>query len=245
MNMRKLWILFVLACAWLLPAAAMSQTSDDRLEGGKLQRFRSAVPQYNLQFWRPAPNPGDYLSTYGSMIDQEDWRVTGGFYFNYAHIPMDESVGSEKATKAVIANPVFLDLYASLSLFGWAEIALDLPVLLYEQTDFSSSEFPLSKANGAAGVGDLRIVAKGKILDLRKYPVGLALIADLSAPTAQDNRLIGDDGVSFAIRAALEFNPWSKARMSTFILTIWGNRSSFPARLPSRFSTKTSTCCSI
>lgn len=214
MNMRKLWVLFVLACAWLLPAAAMSQTSDDRLEGGKLQRFKSAVPQYNLQFWRPAPNPGDYLSTYGSMIDQEDWRITGGFYFNYAHVPMDESVGSEKATKAVIANPVFLDLYASLSLFGWAEIALDLPVLLYEQTDFSSSDFPLSKANGAAGVGDLRIVAKGKILDLRKYPVGLALIADLSAPTAQDDRLIGDDGVSFAIRAALEFNPWSKARMS-------------------------------
>lgn len=215
MKLRNLWILLVLACAWLLPSAVMAQDSnEDNLTGGKLKRFREKVPSYNLQFWRPAPNPGDYLTTYGSMIDKEHWRITGGLYFNYAHIPMDESVENERATKAVIANPVFMDIYASISLFSWAEIALDLPVLLYEQTDFKAKEYPLHKANGVAGVGDLRIVVKGKILDLRDYPVGLALIADLSTPTAQDNRLIGDDGVSFAIRAALEFSPWTKARMS-------------------------------
>lgn len=215
MKLRNLWILLVLACAWLLPSAVIAQDSnEDNLTGGKLKRFREKVPSYNLQFWRPAPNPGDYLTTYGSMIDKEHWRVTGGLYFNYAHIPMDESVENERATKAVIANPIFMDIYASISLFSWAEIALDLPVLLYEQTDFKAKEYPLHKANGVAGVGDLRIVVKGKILDLRDYPVGLALIADLSTPTAQDNRLIGDDGVSFAIRAALEFSPWTKARMS-------------------------------
>ena len=215
MKLRNLWILLVLACAWLLPSAVIAQDSnEDNLTGGKLKRFREKVPSYNLQFWRPAPNPGDYITTYGSMIDKEHWRITGGLYFNYAHIPMDESVENERATKAVIANPIFMDIYASISLFSWAEIALDLPVLLYEQTDFKAKEYPLHKANGVAGVGDLRIVVKGKILDLRDYPVGLALIADLSTPTAQDNRLIGDDGVSFAIRAALEFSPWTKARMS-------------------------------
>lgn len=218
MNWRKWWILFVLTCAWLLPSLALAQTSgsDSNLENtnSKLGRFKGAVPKYNLQFWRPAPNPGDYLTTYGSMIDAEHWRVTGGFYLNYAHIPMDESVGEARSTKAVIANPVFMDIYASISLFSWVEIALNMPFLLYEDTDFSSDEYGLSKANKASGVGDLRVVVKGKILDLRDYPVGLALIADLSTPTGQDNKLIADDGVSFAIRAALEFNPWTKARMS-------------------------------
>ena len=194
----------------MLPVRAFAQDEDV-----KNDYLRQSVPRYNLQYFRPAPNPGDYLTTYGSMIDDDNWRVTGGFYLHYAHIPMQIQYMDTKAQKSVIYNQTYMDLYASLSLFKWAEIAISMPFALYERTDFNQDIYPLHKADKASGTGDMRIVAKGKILDLRKYPVGLALIADLSVPTASaDNKFLGDDAVTFAIIAAAEFNPWSKSRMS-------------------------------
>ena len=215
MKTRHLMLL-LMWLLWLLPSAALGQDTGDTPIGGNLNRFNDKTPRYNLQYWRPAPNPGDYLTTFGTMIDDEHWRVTGGFYLNYAHVPMDEkNASSEKtASQAIVSNSIFLDLYVSASLFGWVELALNMPFALYQTTDFSWDEYPLSKLNKKAAVGDLRILLKGKILDLNEYPVGLALIADLSTPTGQNGYMTSDDAVSFAIRAALEFNPWGKARMS-------------------------------
>ena len=211
--MKNYRLLLVLAglLLFLIPNLAVAQ--DDV---GTLDHFRTdKVPGFNLQFWRPAPNPGDYLTTYGTMIDDEDWRVTGGFYLHYAHIPLEMKYSSRNTDMAVIANQTYLDLYASVSLFKWVEIALSMPVAMYESTDFSNkATYPnLSKTDGAAGAGDLRIVVKGKALDLRKYPVGLAFIADLSTPTGTTGKFMSDEAVTFALLAALEFNPFAKAKM--------------------------------
>ncbi len=211
MIFRRLVTLLGAACVLMLPLTAMAQDPDLNVETDRMIR---PVPKYNLQFWRPAPNPGDYLTTYGSMIDREHWRLTGGFYINYAHMPMDIQYASEKSNKAVIKNQTFMDLYLSLSLFGWAEVALSMPFVLYENTDFWDKGFPLHKAHGASGVGDLRIVVKGKILDIGKYPVGLALVGDLSTQTGTDGIMVSDEYPTFTINAALEFNPWDKARMA-------------------------------
>ena len=217
MNFRRLITLLGMACMLLLPLAAQAQPQQDPNLNVETDRMIRSVPKYNLQFWRPAPNPGDYLTTYGSMIDREHWRLTGGFYLNYAHMPMDIAYSTEKSDKAVIKNQTFMDLYLSLSLFGWVEAAVSMPFVLYESTDFWDTGFPLHKAHSASGVGDLRIVVKGKILDLGKYPVGLALIGDLSTPTGSKGMLMSDETVTFTLNAALEFNPWDKARMSVNI----------------------------
>ena len=195
----------------LIPAISFAQSTDDDI---RFDYLRGEVPKYNLQFFRPAPNPGDYLTTYGAMIDDEDWRVTGGFYLHYAHVPMSIQYVESKAKKSIVYNQTYLDLYASVSLFKYAEIAVTMPFALTQRTDFNDAVYPLSKLHKSGGVGDLRITAKGKILDLREYPLGLALIADLSAPTGNSGKLMGDGGVSFTILAATEFNPWSKLRFA-------------------------------
>ena len=113
--MKNYRLLLVLAglLLFLIPNLAVAQ--DDV---GTLDHFRTdKVPGFNLQFWRPAPNPGDYLTTYGTMIDDEDWRVTGGFYLHYAHIPLEMKYSSRNTDMAVIANQTYLSLYASVSLF--------------------------------------------------------------------------------------------------------------------------------
>ena len=211
MKICKLLLVLAGLLMFVMPGLAMAQ--DDV---GTLDHFRTdKVPAFNLQFWRPAPNPGDYLTTYGTMIDDENWRITGGFYLHYAHVPLEMKYSSRNTNMAVLANQTYLDLYASISLFKWVEIALSMPVALYESTDFANkTEYPnLSKTDGAAGAGDLRIVVKGKALDLRKYPVGLAFIADLSTPTGTTRKFMSDEAVTFAILAALEFNPFAKAKM--------------------------------
>lgn len=185
-----------------LPAVAMAQTDI----------ITRDVPKFNMQRWRPAPMPSDYLTTYGTMIE-DDWRLTGGFYLNYAHMPMDISHGSSATPLGVISNQLYLDLYLSIALFSYVELAVVMPFALYETTDFTEARYPLSKADGASGVGDLRFVLKGKLLDMRKYPVGLALIADLSTPTGTKGKFMSDEGVTFSFQAALEWNPWTKARM--------------------------------
>ena len=209
---KKKLLLLICILMLTIPGVVLAQDPPETTT----DHFRTdAIPKYNLQFWRPAPNPGDFLTSYGTMIDDDNWRVTGGFYLHYAHIPFEMKYSSKNTNMSVLANQTYLDLYASLSLFKWVEIALSMPVALYESTDFSSeSDYPnLSKLDGAAGAGDLRIVVKGKILDLRKYPVGLALIADLSTPTGTKDRFMSDEAVTFALLAALEFNPYSKIRM--------------------------------
>jgi len=157
--------------------------------------------------------PGDYLTTFGTMVEDE-WRLTGGFYFNYAHIPMSISQSSTKAEKSIIANQTFLDLFLSFSMFNYVELSVVMPFALHQNTDFREARYPLSELNGTSGVSDLRILVKGKILDLNEFPVGLALIADLSTPTGTKNRFISDEAVTFGITAALEYNFWKKARIA-------------------------------
>lgn len=215
MVLKKVLLPLMLLGMLLIPGWSFAQVNDD-IDLQISDRLKYPVPKYNLQFWRPAPNPGDYVTTYGTMIDEDHWRLTGGFYLNYAHVPFDieHSASGQIADRAVISNQLMMDLYLSLSLFSWVEVSLAMPFLLYESTDFTEAEYPLRKADGASGVGDLRIGLKGKILDLNKYPVGLALIATLGVPTGYADLFISDKYVTFDIVAALEFNPWTKARMS-------------------------------
>ncbi len=199
-------MVFVIACLGMTGVAS-AQGLEDR-----------PVPGYNMQYWRPAPMPGDYLSTFGTLTE-EAWRVTGGFYLNYALNSMEIAQSSTASDLAIVKNQVYLDLFASVALWDFLEFSLVMPVALYLDTEGSANDaYPSSIGsrahNGAAGAGDLRILLKGKILDVREYPVGLALIADLSTPTGNEKKLMGDKGATFALLASLELNPWGKARMA-------------------------------
>lgn len=206
---RLVWLCLVVMSCIVSPALASAQVK---------AQLDIDTPEYNLQYWRPAPNPGDYLTTFGTMVEQE-WRVTGGFYLNYALNPLEADQSESASSKKLIGNQVYLDLFASISMFEHLEVALVMPFALYMSTDLNRSETnPNALGNqlsdGTAGVGDLRIVAKGKILDINEYPVGLALVADLSTPTGEATKMMGDESVTFAILAALELNPWSSARLA-------------------------------
>ena len=183
----------------LSPGLAWSQTAED------------PIPAHNLQRWRPSPNPSDYLTVYGTNID-EHLRLTGGFYLNYGHDPLLLRLSGDAERKSYVNHQFFADLLVSMAFFDYAELGLVLPIGFSTGSDLRTG--PYAELDDAMGVGDMRVVLKGRILDLLDFPVGLAIIADLGLPTGKTSAHFGDDSVSFDIRAAIEFNPFGKSRFA-------------------------------
>ncbi len=90
---------------------------------------------------------------------------------------------------------------------GWSlgkvELAGELPVALYQRSDFSLLEAqgvppgsPLVAPIATTALGDLRLGAKLPVLDEQRWPVGLAALADLRLPTG-DGKAFMSDGLAF------------------------------------------------
>lgn len=169
------------------------------------------LPEANFQRWRPSPFASDFLMVHSSLID-EHLGFNGGFYFNYANDPLLVRHSSGAELQAAIDYQLFADFMFSMSFFEWFELGIVLPVGI--GTGTSILEMPFEQLRDEAGLGDMRFAAKGRILRLGDFPVGLGLIAIVTAPTGDTKALFGDDGVSFDIISAIEFNPWGKVRMA-------------------------------
>ncbi len=200
MLRARLWILGVALLAVMgIGSVALGQTPD------------GAIPRFNIQRWRPAPMPGDFLTTYGTQSELS-LRVTGGLYMNYAHNALRLKQSGSRTPLSAVQHSLYADFFASFSLFEYVELSLVLPVALYQATDVMIE--PLrSSLKGESGLGDMRFLVKGRILDMREFPVGLALIADIGAPTGAKKIFVSDEAVSFTLTAALEYVPWGRARL--------------------------------
>ena len=84
---------------------------------------------------------------------------------------------------------------------GWSlgrvELAVHLPVALWQQSDFSlltsqGVTGPLVDPIASTAIGDLRLGAKVPILDGGRWPIGLSALVDLRLPTGNDRAFVGD-----------------------------------------------------
>src|SRR5262249_49709532 len=93
-------------------------------------------------------------------------------------------------------------LFASFTPHSLVEVALALPVTLYQRDHFWLVARPGVPQPGvkAAGIGDLRIVPRVALLSRPRFPVALAAIAELRVPTGDGQSFLGDPTVVFAPR---------------------------------------------
>ncbi len=89
-------------------------------------------------------------------------------------------------------------LAASYAPLAWLSVAARLPVIAFQQRDAISAAVaePLP-ALAAAGVGDLAIAPKIRLLAQADHPVELALTATLTLPTGGSAAYRGEPGVGF------------------------------------------------
>jgi outer membrane protein OmpA-like peptidoglycan-associated protein len=191
---RGLWALRALASAALCCAAL----------GAGASAQSQALPKVNIQHFRPAPGPADYLSLYGTgLTGHLDW--TAGFYLNYADAPLSQP-GQQSASTEVVDYQLTGDAIASFGLYDVVELGLAVPVTLLQGSDdlrpLVNPEF--NEDLKPAALNDLRLNVKGELRNLLTG-VGLAGVLVFYVPTGDTGALGGDGGFNMEARWLTDF----------------------------------------
>lgn len=89
-------------------------------------------------------------------------------------------------------------IQAGLGILPWIDLAFDLPVALVNNgTSLAAS------ASTNAGLGDLRITSRIRLLNRESGPLGLAVVLPLTLPTGSPDDYLGEDGLTFNPQVAL------------------------------------------
>jgi outer membrane protein OmpA-like peptidoglycan-associated protein len=180
-NPRIALLTSTLALATLASASASAQDTDIDVE-----RFKPAVTH------------DGFVTAEGSAVRPEEDRWEIGAYVNYARAPLVVVSEDGDLRQLFVSNRVGWDLMASLTVVGPFAVGLDLPFFVPQTGDNDPS---------AGGIGDVRLVPKLRILDDRDI-VGLALTAELRAPTHAGDYAGGARNVVFAPKLVFDHRFW-------------------------------------
>ena len=151
----------VLACVLLAAAGAWAQDSQD-----------VAVPAFDAQLFQPSVDAPTLLGTDDSFVPDE-LGGSGRLLLQWAHQPL-VYVPYEGEPTDVVGELFQLDVIGGVA-WHRVRVGVDLPVVLRSVGDLTGGE---------TGLGDLSLDLKGRLLDRRSHPVGLALAGRLSVPSA-------------------------------------------------------------
>ncbi|MDQ3264786.1 MAG: Ig-like domain-containing protein, partial [Myxococcota bacterium] len=155
----------------------------------------------DVQQFKPAPGGSDLLSLHSALVPEHfSWQV--GLLGSYGNDPLTVTNPiTGQATSAVVAHQATFDLYGSIGLFQRFELGVALPLTLQGT---QSDPFDGQTLRGA-GVGDLRLVPKAKILRLAGIELAAALPVIL--PTGGESSFLGGGGLAVQPRVIAEWAP--------------------------------------
>lgn len=169
------------------------------------------LPDLQLQRFRPAPGPGDYLGVFGTSIgDHLEWDLH--FYLDYADDPLSINtggLGTSGAGKQTVDGQLTISVLASIALFNRFEVGLLVPFTPFQNSDelqpiLSGTNPPSTDDLKSPGFNDWRLTGKWRILDMAEDKLGLAMVMGLSFPLATQETLTSDSGIGFDVIAAAE-----------------------------------------
>ncbi|MFI5288810.1 MAG: OmpA family protein [Polyangia bacterium] len=159
---------------------------------------------FNLELFRPAVDSKGYFTVNASQIlGHLDFSI--GLIGSYAHDVLELHGGPVTNVRGQVGNMDFrvsnyitAQVQAALGLFKWAEIGISLPIHImfgtrdpgYVSPDSGNNDNPLSFSGQF--IGDLGIHPKVRLLNTSKYPVGLAVITSIYAPTGTSSQFLGE-----------------------------------------------------
>jgi len=197
------------AAGVLVAAAALWLTAAPSPAGAQ------ELPDLQLQRFRPAAGPADYLGTY-STGTADKWSMSGAFYLDIADGPLDVR-GTGSRSNEVVNSQMTASLLGNIGLPYDLEAGLLVPATLLQTTDNLD---PVVPGSGGAldlspqGLNDIRVTTKYQIMDLLAGDWGLAGIAHLYLPTGTRDTFTSDGGVSFDLLAAGETWLWQGTRLA-------------------------------
>ena len=154
---------------------------------------------------RPAINEEGILDVESGKVGEHmDWDAAMwvGYALNplVAYKPDDE--GAFQRAGALVSHRIAANLVASLSLYDWISVGVDLPTTLMQiGNNFEGvSGIPTFRA----GIGDLRLVPKFNLMRAEDFGVDVSIVPALTVPTAMpDNSFLGDGNYTFVPELAV------------------------------------------
>jgi outer membrane protein OmpA-like peptidoglycan-associated protein len=134
----------------------------------------TARAQVDVERFKPAVTPDGWVTAEGSGTRYTDDPWEFGLFANYAVNPLVTADDDGNLRDQIVGGRLGLDLLASLSVADPFSIGVALPVYLLQSGDADPS---------FAGLGDVRVVPKLRILRDREAPLGLALAVEVRAPS--------------------------------------------------------------
>lgn len=164
--------------------------------------------RFNVQLFRPSGAPQDLVVVTQSR-PLSHLSVAGGPYFSYSLNPLTlVPEGGDLGKISLVGNRLQLDAMASVGLFDWAEVGVDMPLILAQGgqnlevigTEGSVESFVL---------GDLRFTGKLAVPGLRRPAegkgFGAALTLNVSLPTGEQDAFAGDGELTWAPGLVLDY----------------------------------------
>jgi len=148
---------------------------------------------------RLSPTSDSFLTVEGSHTAPA--RSFGlSLFADYNHGLMSLRLGDEKVDDLLVHRLDF-HLMGSYAFTDWLEVGVDLPLTAWQSNGFDQlrdqTGFAMDEPS-AAGLGDLRLVGKARLLDEARAGVGLAALAEVRLPTGDGDAFLGERGVTFA-----------------------------------------------
>jgi outer membrane protein OmpA-like peptidoglycan-associated protein len=164
--------------------------------------------RFNVQLFRPSGAPQDLVVVTQSR-PLSHLSVAGGPYLSYSLNPLTlVPEGGDLGKISLVGNRLQLDAMASVGLFDWVEVGVDMPLILAQGgqnlevigTEGSVESFVL---------GDLRFTGKLAVPGLRRPAegkgFGAALTLNVSLPTGEQDAFAGDGELTWAPGLVLDY----------------------------------------
>ncbi|MFL5350035.1 MAG: outer membrane exchange protein TraB [Hyalangium sp.] len=158
--------------------------------------------RFDVQLFRPSGAPQDLVMV-GQSRPLSHLSASGGFYLNFSVDPLVlVNKGGDSSNKAlsIVGNRLQLDAMATVGLLDWAELGVDMPLVLAQGGDNLEAIGTEGPIQGYV-LGDLRLTGKVAIPGLRRRAedsgLGAALTLGLSLPTGDQNAFASDGALTY------------------------------------------------
>ena len=155
---------------------------------------------FDTHRFQPSPHPFDILAVRTSAVG-ESMHYGFGFLLHYSADPLVFQWGP--AEQQAVDASLVADLFVSLAVFDWLDVAIGLPIHIVNEG--TSGPLIDTSAMPSAGIGDLRIAPKFRILDAGRGGLGIGAELVMFAPTGADGGFMREDNFVLMPRFILDY----------------------------------------
>lgn len=170
----------------------------------------------DVSLFDPATDAGRYLNVHDSeTMLQGRWNV--GFYLDYTHKPIELRNVTTNQRFDIVRDSLSGHVTAAMGATDWFAAGVDIPVtfwLAFFDPNAQRTTLGNAPKQNKAGIGDVRLETKFRLLDIERYNFGIAVVPYMIFPTGRKNTFISGERWAPGAKVVFEGNIKDRAWIS-------------------------------